>query len=116
MRIFRNEAPTGAKLAIGIISWSALGGGGYGITQASLRRRESGNWRGALDASSAGGDEGGSNGSFEEAFLRRESGLDPEEAGRACSTKVLEVLLERYQPHAIWFFAPATPCACLILY
>lgn len=33
----------------------------------------------------------------------------------ACDTSVLETLVERYRPHAIWFFAPSTPCACVRL-
>lgn len=32
------------------------------------------------------------------------------EGKEACGTRLLETLLDRYHPDAMWFFAPATPC------
>ncbi|CAN0150832.1 unnamed protein product [Pylaiella littoralis] len=127
IRIFRDESPRGAKLAIGINSWSALGASGYGVTQASLRAKRSSNAEaggpgaGAAAASAAASvasaatgvapphgsrRNGGSGGGGGEESSNGGGPSSPEET---CDTSVLQTLLERYQPHAIWFFAPSTP-------
>lgn len=179
MRIFRDEAPPGAKLAIGIISWMAIGGDGYGVMQrgaaaasasASLllqkpsshgganglnggrsstnqdhlnRQKMNGNVNGygggsASPNGTTGGDIGGGGGEggagpnysgIAGADLGNgglangagAAGLQAKGAGGsgmgdvpACNTARLESLLERYQPQAVWFFAPATPCVWCI--
>ncbi|CAM9674988.1 unnamed protein product [Ectocarpus fasciculatus] len=127
VRLFRDEAPLGAKLTLGIISWSALGGDGHGVTQASLRGRANSNNRTSTsvaataragvappDGSASNGKLGssGGGGGDDDKGLRRDSssgsnGGSAQEA--ACDTSVLQTLLKRYRPHAIWFFAPSTP-------
>lgn len=57
----------------------------------------------------------GSGGGGDDKGMRRDrstsNGGSVKEA--ACDTSVLQTLLKRYRPHAIWFFAPSTPCACV---
>eukprot|EP00903_Cladosiphon_okamuranus_P011520 g10847.t1 len=131
VRIFRDEAPLGAKLALGIISWYALGGNGYGVTQSARSKMN-----GAPSGSAAGG--GGVGAAKEGAAANtpaaaeaaqmaegaaaaaadgaKSNGMNGSGNGNgaasgeeACDTSVLEALVERYRPHAIWFFAPSTP-------
>eukprot|EP00752_Nemacystus_decipiens_P017753 g15918.t1 len=158
VRIFRDEAPLGAKLALGIISWSALGGNGYGVTQSARSRM---NGAATANAAVGGGGGGGGGGAAVGAGATKEGGgsssasaakaattaaattaaasEEPKRNGgggggggdddvrrngsrvsngagsgadsgeEACDTSVLETLVERYRPHAVWFFAPSTP-------
>ncbi|CAM9392829.1 unnamed protein product [Ectocarpus sp. 12 AP-2014] len=122
VRLFRDEAPNGAKLALGIISWSALGGDGHGVTQASLHGRNTTNPTSAsvaataragaaqADGSASNGNLG-SGGGGDDKKLRRDSSTSNGGSvnGAACDLSVLQTLLKRYRPHAIWFFAPSTP-------
>lgn len=112
MRIFREEAPVGAKLAIGLVSWAALGGCGYGITQAALRPSLALNGSRPNSTGSVGST--GTWGSVADGVYGQEgiNGVGLEAAREACSTEPLQELLDRYKPSAIWLFAPATPCAC----
>ncbi|CAM9835167.1 unnamed protein product, partial [Laminaria digitata] len=123
IRIFRDEAPPGAKLAIGIISWSLIGGDGYGVMQrggvaaASLRLQNSSSFHGDGGSITTAGSTNTNGKLFNGKLFNgnggeagRGEGGGEEEPGSACSTERLETLLERYQPQALWFFAPATPC------
>lgn len=96
---------------LGVISWLAFGGGGYGITQSTLspavnaNGRSSGEPNGVRSAVVGAGDEASPSGPS-----RGAKGIGVEEAREVCSLEVLETLLRRYEPSAIWLFAPATPC------
>lgn len=105
VRIFRDEAPPGAKLALGVISWSALGGGGFGVTQTHPRPAVNGNGHAAGESY---GDTNGVAGAIGGA-----KAVGMEAVREASSVEVLETLLHRYEPHAIWLFAPATPSESL---